>query len=155
MSGECWLSCPDIGGQIFSPKSENKMTRQQKVTIRYSISFKQKVVKEIEEEGLGIVEAARRYGIKGGGVIQKWIKQFGKNHLLNKIVRVEVKGEKDRIKELEAEIKKLKIALADSTIEKHALEKLIEVVNEHYHTDAKKNLGQQPSKEATKKKDIQ
>ena len=130
------------------------MTRQQKVIIRYSISFKQKVVKEIEEEGLGIAEAARRYGIKGGNTIQKWAKQLGKNHLLNKIVRVEMKDEKDRIKELEAEIRKLKIALADTTIEKHALETLIDIVDEHYQTDVKKNLGQQQLKEAVKKKGV-
>ena len=128
------------------------MAKQQKETIRYSISFKQKIVKEIEEEGIGITAAANRYGIKGGSTVQKWIKQFGKNHLLNKIVRIEMKGEKDRMKELETEIKKLKIALADTTMEKHALETLIEIVNEHYETDVKKNLGQQPSKGATTKK---
>lgn len=128
------------------------MTRQQRVIIRYSISFKRKVVKEIEEEGLTVTEASRRYGIKGAETIQKWIKQFGKNHLLNKIVRVEMKGEKDRTRELEAEIKRLKIALADATLQKDALETLIDVVNEHYHTDVKKNLGQQPSKESGKDK---
>lgn len=128
------------------------MAKQQKETIRYSISFKQKVVREIEEEGLGVKAAARRYGIKGGSTVQKWIKQFGKNYLLNKIVRVEMKGEKDRVKELEAEIKKLKIALADATMEKHALETLIDIVNENYQTDVKKNLGQQLSKEVTRKK---
>lgn len=127
------------------------MAKQQREIVRYSISFKQKIVKEIES-GLGIEEARRRYGIKGCSTIQKWIKKFGKNHLLNKIVRVEVKGEKDRIKELEAEIKRLKIALADSALAKDALETLIDIVNEHYHTDVKKNLGQQPSKGQQKKK---
>ena len=62
-----------------------------------------------------------------------------------------MKGEKDRVKELEAQIKKLKIALADATMEKHVLETLIEVVNEHYQTDVKKNLGQKPSSESVKK----
>jgi transposase len=118
------------------------MAKQQKLTIRYSISFKQKVVKEIEEEGLSLSAAGRRYGIKGGLTIHNWIKKFGKNHLLNKIVKVEVREEKDRLKEQEAEIKRLKIALADATLEKHALETLIEVVNEHYDTDVKKNFGQ-------------
>lgn len=75
-------------------------------------------------------EARRRYGISGGQTIQKWVIKFGKNHLLDKIVRVEMKGEKDRVKELEAEVKKLKIALADATLAKDALETLIEVVNE-------------------------
>ena len=129
------------------------MAKQQKQTIRYSIGFKQKVVKQIEEEGWDIKSTARRYGIKGGSTIQKWIKQFGKNHLLNKIIRIEVKGEKDRVKELEAEIKKLKIALADATMEKHTLETLIDIVNENYQTDVKKNLGQPQSKEVRSKRD--
>ena len=148
------MSCPDIGRQIFKTKSDIYYDKTTKSNHRYSISFKQKVVKEIEEEGLGIAETARRYGIKGGNTIQKWVRQFGKNHLLNKIVRIEMKGEKDRTKELETEIKQLKIALADATLEKHALETLIEIVNEHYQTDVKKNLGQQQSKEAAKKKGI-
>lgn len=118
------------------------MAKQQKLILRYSISFKQKVVKEIEQEGLSYTEASRRYGIKGGATIQAWLKKFGKNNLLNKVVRVEMKGEKDRVKELESEVKKLKIALADATLARHALETLIEVVDEHYQTDVKKNLGQ-------------
>ena len=121
------------------------MAKQQGTTVRYSISFKQKVVKEIEEDGLTFSEAMRRYGIKGGQTIQKWAISFGKNDLLNKVVRVEMKGEKDRVKELEAEVKKLKIALADATLAKGALETLIEIVDEHYQTDVKKNLGQKQS----------
>jgi transposase-like protein len=114
------------------------MAKEQKVIIRYSISFKQKVVNEIEKEGLSRQEAMRRYGISGGETIKKWLIKFGKYHLLNKVVRIEMKGEKDRVKELEAEIKKLKIALADTTLAKVALESLIEVVDEHYKTDVKK-----------------
>lgn len=131
------------------------MTKEQKVTIRYSISFKQKVVREVEEGELTISEAARRYGIKGGATIQNWIRKFGKYHLLNKIVRVETMGEKDRIKELETEVTHLKVALADATLARHALESLIDVVNEHYHTDVKKNLGVKPSKNVIRKKDAQ
>jgi transposase-like protein len=147
------VSCPDIGGQILNKNLTQIMAKQQKEIVRYSISFKRKVVGEIEQEGLTFGSARRRYGIKGGATIQRWVRKFGKNHLLNKIVRVEMKGEQDRVKQLEAEIKKLKMALADATMEKHALQTLIEIVNEHYHTDVKKNLGQQPSKEVTRKKD--
>jgi transposase-like protein len=138
--------------RFFKQNLTQIMAKHQKECIRYSISFKQKVVREIEEEGLTYMQARRRYGIKGGTTIQKWLLKFGKNHLLNKIVRVEMKGEKDREKELEAEIKKLKIALADATLAKDALETLIEIVNEHYHTDVKKNLGQPLSKEQLTKK---
>lgn len=121
------------------------MAKQQKTTLRYSISFKQKVVKEIEEEGSTFSEVARRYGITGGQTLQKWVVTFGKNHLLNKIVRVEMKGETDRVKELETEVKKLKIALADAVLAKDALETLIDIVDEHYQTDVKKNLSHQSS----------
>ena len=65
-----------------------------------------------------------------------------------------MREEKDRLKEQEAEIKRLKIALADATLEKHALETLIEVVNEHYDTDVKKNFGQKRLSGVMKKKGI-
>ena len=128
------------------------MANRQREVIRYSISFKQKVVREIEEEGLSYGQAARRYGIKGGPTIQRWVHKFGKNHLLNKIIRVEMKDEKDRLKELEAELKRVKLALANATMKNDLLETMIEMANEHYHTDVKKNLGQGLSKGATSKK---
>jgi transposase-like protein len=128
------------------------MARGPQLITRYSISFKQKVVTEIEQEGLKISEAARRYGIKGGSTIQAWLKKFGRNQYLNKIVRIEMKGEKDRLKELEEENKRLKIALAEKTMQKDVLETLIEIVNEHYQTDVKKNLGPKGSGGSGKKK---
>lgn len=146
------MSCPDIGGQVFKQNLTQIMAKHQNHVVRYSISFKQKVVGEIEDEGLTFIEARRRYGIKGGSTIQSWVRKFGRNHLLFKTVRVEMKGEKDRLKELEAQVKQLKIALADATMEKHVLETLIDIVNEHYQTDVKKNLGQQPSKGAIRTK---
>ena len=128
------------------------MAREQKISIRYSISFKQKVVREVEEEGMGIKAIQRRYGIKGGSTVSRWLKQFGKNHLLNKVVRVEMKGEKDRTKELEKEIKKLKEALADAYLAKECAEKIIELANEEYKTDLKKNFGQKELKNSAKGK---
>jgi len=117
------------------------MTMHFNAPVRYSISFQQKVVREIEEEGLAIEHIKRRYGIKGGETVQKWLRKFGKNNLLNKVVRIETMEEKDRIKQLEQEIKKLKMALADSMLEKRCLEVLIDEANKEYKTDLKKNFG--------------
>ena len=125
------------------------MANYPKETIRYSISFKQKLVQEFEK-GASIGEIRRRYNIGGGETIQKWVRLFGKNHLLNKIVRIEMKGEKDRVKELEAEVKRLKIALAEATMAKDLLGTLVEVANKHYKTDLKKNFGQKPFKKTGK-----
>lgn len=118
------------------------MTKEQGVTMRYSISFKQKVVREIEEEGLSHMEAARRYGIKGGSTIANWIKKFGKNHLLNKVVRVEMKGEKDELKRLEVELRRLKEAYADLSLKYQCDEKIIELAQEELKMDLKKSFGE-------------
>jgi hypothetical protein len=45
--------------------------------------------------------------------------------LLNKVVRIEMKGEKDRLKLLEKELQTTKIALAEKTMVVDALEILI------------------------------
>lgn len=127
------------------------MTMKYNAQVRYSISFQRKVVKEIEEEGLFIGEVKRRYGIKGSGTVQKWVRKFGKNDLLNKVVRIETMEEKDRIKQLEQEIKKLKLALADSMLEKRCLEVLIDEANKEYKTDLKKNFGDAASPASGKK----
>lgn len=116
------------------------MSTSQRTTIKYSICFKQKVVKEIEEEGLTIQQASRRYGIKGGETIHKWIKKFGRYHLLNTVIRVETMDERDRIKQLEEEIKKLKVALADSMMAQRCLEVVIEEGDKQYNMGLKKKL---------------
>lgn len=117
------------------------MTKNARTFRRYSISFKQKVVREIEEEGLSISSMRRRYDIGGAATIQKWLYHYGKNHLLNKIVRIETMEEKDRIKQLEEEVRRLKLAYADVSMQRDILTTLVEVVNEHYATDVKKNSG--------------
>lgn len=116
------------------------MTREQGTTRRYSISFRQMVVREIEE-GASIEFVKRKYGIGGGGTVQNWIARFGKNHLLNKVVRIETMNEKDQLKELQKQLRETKAALADSIVAQRCLEILIEEANKEYKTDIKKNFG--------------
>ena len=68
---------------------------------RYSIAFQQKVVREIESGEISIGDARRLYNITGNDTVQNWLRKRGKNHLLKRVVRIEMKDEKDRIKELE------------------------------------------------------
>lgn len=120
----------------------------EKVSIRYSISFKQMIVKQIEE-GHSFEFIRNKYGIGGGSTIQSWVKKFGKYQLLNKVVKIETMTEKDRLKELEEENKRLKMALADAFLAKDCLEGVIRMANEEYKTDLKKNFGG-PSPENSK-----
>lgn len=116
------------------------MTKSVREFKRYSISFKKHVVEELEN-GSSYSELQKKYDIRGAETIQKWVRSFGRNHLLNKTVRIETVDEKRRLKELEEENKRLKAALADSVVANHMLETLIKVANEEYNTDLKKNFG--------------
>jgi len=118
--------------------------------IRYSEAFKLHVVSEIESGDLTIYGARRRYGIKGGETVQKWIRSYGKNHLLGKVVRVERPEEKDRIKELEAKVRELESTLAQSQVKLFAYESLIDVAEKYYGADFKKNFGAKRSANASK-----
>ena len=112
---------------------------------RYSISFKQMIVREIES-GQGITTTQHKYGIKGCGTIYNWLRSFGKNHLLNKVVRIETMEEKDQVKELQRQLKEAKVALADSLLAQRCLEIVIDEANKEYKTDLKKNFGTGVSK---------
>jgi transposase-like protein len=120
-----------------------------RTVLRYSLAFQQKVVREIESGELSIEDARRLYDIRGCETIQKWIRKFGKNHLLSKVVRIEMKDEKDRVKELEKRIRQLESALADEHIKNAVLESLVEIARDKYGIDLKKKSGQAPSKEDT------
>jgi transposase-like protein len=117
---------------------------------QYSLAFKQMVISEIESGRMTISQARRTYDIGGWETIQKWVRKFGKEHLLNKVVRIEMKGEKDRIKELERQKRELESALAQEHLKNICLESLIESVEEHYQIDVKKNFGDKLPKEQEK-----
>lgn len=120
------------------------MSEGHKFVRRYSISFKQQVIKELE---LGASKSSiqKKYGIKGGETVNKWLRKFGRQHLINQVIRIETMEEKDKIKYLEAELKKVKLALADSLLAQRSLEVVIEEANNEYKTDLKKNFGESVS----------
>jgi transposase len=122
------------------------------VTYQYSLAFKQKVMSEIESGKFSVGEARRIYGIKGPATIPSWLKKFGKHHLLDKVIRIEMKDEKDKLRELEREKKELESALAQAHLRNLCLESLIESAEEHFGVDIKKNFGEKASKRLSLKR---
>ena len=83
--------------------------------IRYSEAFKMQVVDEVERGRFsGVTEASMAYGIRGSHTVKKWVKQYGKGHLLRKVMRVERSGEAGEINRLKARVRELETALADA-----------------------------------------
>jgi transposase-like protein len=126
------------------------MTNRSNYIRRYSLSFKQQVVRELEEGEVSKESIRKKYGIKGGSTLHNWIRKFGKYHLINQVIRIETMEEKDRIKYLEGEIKKLKLALADSLLAQRSLEVVIDEANKEYKTDLKKNFAESASTDSKK-----
>jgi transposase-like protein len=144
---EARLSCPEIGLQNvnnillnLNQKGQEIMETHPKITKQYSLAFKQKVISEIEGGKLTREGARKLYGIGGGSLINSWIKKFGKLHLLNKVVRIEVKDELSKLKHLEKENKALESALAQAHLKLIVYESIIDVAEEELGIDLKKNL---------------
>lgn len=124
--------------------------------IRYSESFKQQVLSEIENGEGTIQDVKRKYGIKGGDTVQKWARKYGSFGILPKQIRVEDPKEKDRVKALKEENRKLKEALADAVLDCKIAESTLEVICKQRGWDVdeiKKKAGSKsPLKQSKKKK---
>jgi transposase len=113
--------------------------------VRYSEAFKLEVVKRYEESSLTRQEISKLYGIKGSITLNRWLEKYGKESLLNRIIRVEKPDERKRLKELEAENQKLRNALAQAHIKQVTSESFLEVVSEMMGMsidELKKKLGE-------------
>jgi transposase-like protein len=88
----------------------------QNSNIRYSEAFKMAVVRELEEEDLPFVQVRRKYGIKGGQTIQKWVWRYG-NGTRGKRIRVEKPEEINEMKQLKDRVRRLERALADANLD--------------------------------------
>lgn len=118
---------------------------KRKTIIRYSEAFKLEVISKYEEGKMTQGELRAHYGISGAETLNKWLRKYGKYNLLNRIVRVEKPDEKNRLKELQKEVKQLKEALADAYLRKVTAESTLEVAAEMMGLtvdELKKKLGE-------------
>jgi transposase-like protein len=87
-----------------------------KQIIQYSEAFKMEVVREMETQGLNSNQVRQKYGIRGGGTVEKWARKYG-NGLLGKVIRVETSKDVDERKKLKERVKRLESLLADTNLE--------------------------------------
>lgn len=85
--------------------------------IRYSEAFKLQVLRELEAGKYACPYAAgRAYGV-GPGTVAYWVRRYGKNHLLGKVVRVMKADEQAEVKALRQRVRTLERALADAHLD--------------------------------------
>jgi transposase-like protein len=93
------------------------------------------VVNEIESGKLSMNHAREIYDIGGANTIEGWIKNLGKNHLLSKVVRIEMKDEKDKVKELKERVRQLEKLLANKELDNLMNEAFLELMAEDHGID--------------------
>lgn len=101
--------------------------------IRYSESFKQEIIEEYSSGSSSLSELKIKYGISGGNTIANWIKKSAKFDCLPKLIRVETPNDRQQIAELKAEIKRLKMAIADIHLDKVMAECFFETVCDDFN----------------------
>ena len=87
-----------------------------KPVIRYSEAFKLQVVGELEREGLTAGAIRSKYGIRGDGTVESWVRKYG-NGTRGKVIRVETPEEINELKRLKERVKRLERVLADANID--------------------------------------
>jgi len=123
---------------------------QVKTEIRYSVAFKHQVVADLEAGRFrSILAASEHYGIRGAQTIRKWLKRFGKNHLIPKVVRVEMPDEADQIRQLKKQIRQLQEVLGKTQLENVMNESFLEIACEQLGVAMEEFKKKTPTKGST------
>ncbi|MBU8892183.1 MAG: transposase [Bacteroidales bacterium] len=121
------------------------MYKNDKVTRRYSESFKLKILSELSTGKYTKRELGRIYGIHNSS-INEWVLKYDRKDLMNTRVIVKTKDEISRLKALEKEVEQLKNLLVRKDMEK--------LVSDSYLEVAAKNLGYKSVEELKKNLNI-
>ena len=119
-----------------SSKPKKTQLRQRRL---FSEESKKQIVKDIEQGKYTVLQASREHGVAFQTVYQ-WLYRYSRHLQKNKILVVEEQSEQRMRKDLEQRIKDLEAALGRKQMEIDMLNKLIEIANQEYQTDLKKNI---------------
>jgi len=122
-----------MGKQKLSKKTH---LRQRRI---FSEDFKKQAVKDIESGKCTVLEASREYDINPQ-TVYNWLYKHSRYLQKNSVLVVEQQSEQHKRKDLEQKIKDIEAALGRKQMEIDMLNKLIDLANEEYHTDLKKNI---------------
>lgn len=113
--------------------------------IRYfSISFKKKIVEQVEKNLCSVSEVSKEYGVSRTAVYN-WVYAYSSLYKRGFRQVIEPMSDTKRIKELRTRIKELERVIGQKQMELEFKEKMIELAEELYGIDIKKKYGSQQS----------
>jgi len=117
----------------------------------FSEGVRRSIVQDIEQGKCTVSQAAKELAVSNNTIYQ-WIYRYSRYLIKNRIMVVEDSSEAYRSQELDKRIKDLEAALGRKQMEIDLLSKIIDLANQEYKTDLKKNLLKQPLKNSDSKK---
>ena len=128
----------------------------------YSMSLKLQIVQEIETGNLSISLATKKYGIQCRKTVVEWLKKFGNFDWDNQTPLNMPKSPEQKIMELEAQVKLLEKQKALLEREAYLADKkaiifdmMIDIAEQEYKIDIRKNLPPEQSTNLKKKNNKQ
>ena len=115
-----------------------KLTTEERRRRRFSESFKRKKVQEIESGQVKISEICRVYQIRNPNVY-KWIKKYGSMQKKKERLIVETESDTLKVIELQRKVAELERIIGQKQIERDFKDKMIDLAEEVYQMDIKKN----------------
>jgi transposase len=109
----------------------------------FSESFKREKVRLIERKTLKVSEICKMYNVSPRAVY-KWIDRFGTEPKIEKLI-VEKHSETRALLEMQKQIAELERLLGQKQIEIEFYKKMVDIAEEHYDIDIKKNSSIRPS----------
>jgi len=108
---------------------------------RYSEAFKRQIVRDLERGKITPSEVAKRYSVTGGATIESWLRKYGTGRVAGKGAKNPKTVESRKLLVLERQKRELEQAVARLTVEKVALESLVEEAQAHFGVELKKTFG--------------
>lgn len=127
----------------MATRNQFKLSTSERRRRTFSVEFKQKKVREIEQKITTIAEVSRQYEVLSNNVT-KWVRKYGTNYM--KGVRTIVESESDtrKILELKAKVAELERIIGQKQVQLDFKDKMIELAEEAYHVDIKKKFDMIP-----------
>ncbi|HET9433441.1 MAG TPA: transposase [Chitinophagaceae bacterium] len=106
----------------------------------FSVEMKREIVKQIEENKIGVVTASREYGVNRTSVYN-WLNKYSRTLKRGQTIVVEKESEQRKNEELRAKIAELERIIGRKQMEIDFLNKVIEIGSEEVKVDIKKKFG--------------
>ncbi len=123
-------------------REDFKLSTSQKRRRRFSENFKREKVRELEQGYVRVVELCKLYDVSSAAVY-KWIAKFGTGKDEKEWLMVESKSDTQELLKLRKQVAELERVLGQKQILLDFQEKMIELAEQHYGIDIKKNSSTQ------------